>query len=178
MLVSLGDATVLIDANRNVRFSGPSRVTLGPAFLGNTGLIATLTNFNFALRSGWPRGYDRTGNSGAAAEFPLPDNTAITLANMRITRRGLTGGVALELPLELVDRNYIYRPNTTATVFGIPGGLRHVALAFEQNQMTGCDITGSLIVPYSMSQSRFASRLIRVANSISLYLGQAQTKLL
>src|SRR5262249_5078340 len=32
--------------------------------------------------------------------------------------------------------------------FGLSGGLGHIALTLERNQLTGCEITGAMVVPF------------------------------
>jgi hypothetical protein len=163
-----------IDASLNVRIHGFDEVSLAPAMIGSSGVILAAEGVELNLLQSNPEIRMRQATVLLPQDlFPaelLPALPQLILDDARIDARGFNGSVTAEWPLELDedtgayqyrlpkrndDGSFVTNPDGSvvqevreSTLFGLPGGLRHVGLRIEQNQLTGCDITGALIIPY------------------------------
>ena len=149
--VLIGNAAVSLDQNGNISINSELAITIPHCAVGDTGLVIEARNVSFDLRSENPVIVITEADILLPNNLPIPPDTRITMNNARIDSAGFTGEVSLDLALEYdqVTKDFKY-PGTaeTAKIFGIPGGLRHVGIRVEQNQLTGCDISGAMVIPY------------------------------
>jgi hypothetical protein len=166
--------SVAIDESLNVRVDGFASTTLTPSMIGDTGVIVAAEDVEFSLLQANPE----VRIHGARVLLPddlvagslLPLLPQLVLEDATFNLQGFSGSLAVTWPLEFDDdsRAYVYRVPVRAddgtfetdaggdvveelrdaTLLGLPGGVRHIALRFEQNQLTGCDIAGALLVPF------------------------------
>ncbi len=153
--VQVASATIQSNQDGQIEVLGGLRSDLSDAaMIGETGIIITAAHCEFDLFAAAPQvNFDRV-------EIVLPDDLPIPggrviLENSSLSGTGFSGSVSLEFDLHYneANRSFEYFPASggnpeSAQIFGIPGGLHHFALSFDHNQLTNCDITASLIIPY------------------------------
>ncbi|HUG37684.1 MAG TPA: hypothetical protein VML54_12075, partial [Candidatus Limnocylindrales bacterium] len=139
--------SVAVDLGLSARFDSPLMV-------GDTGVIVEAEDIALVLQA------DPALQVGRARIVLPPDlpleGVVVGLDQARLDARGFSGGVSLDLPLAFDETagRFEYLPADAggtaqpATLFGLSGGLRHLAVAIEDNCLTGSDITGALLIPY------------------------------
>ncbi|MCC6629294.1 MAG: hypothetical protein IT340_18050 [Chloroflexi bacterium] len=141
-------ATLHIDANFDITFSGPTVFTLQPTMIGDTGVIVEAANIvpilsaTAPLPAGVPAGAVPAGfrgvyigNAGIHLADPGVPITGVSLNNALIGSSGFSGDVAVDL-------------NLTGSLLGFEFRLTHFGLDFVQNSLTGSDIRGAITVPF------------------------------
>jgi hypothetical protein len=123
----------------------------GPAMVGDTGVVLEVDRLGVSLDPADPAILLHR------ARVTLPPDIqgapAVELTDARLGRDGVSGTVAATWPLEFDEgtRRFVYRaggPPADASLFGLNGGLRQIALTLEDNRLTGADLGGGLLVPY------------------------------
>jgi hypothetical protein len=153
--VTLAMATVTIDAQGRGTVDADADIQLPLCSIGDTGiLVEGIIDFDLNLED--PTLHIREARVVLPEDLPVPAGTSISFQDARLNSTGFSGSVAIDLPLHYNEssRTFEYVPlqpgqsPEPAYLFGISGGLRHIGLVFEQNQLTACDIIGSILVPY------------------------------
>jgi hypothetical protein len=153
--VLLATVTLAVDEERRVTLDSGSAIRLPLCAVGDTGLILEGT-LALDLSPDQPTLRIDDARIILPDTLPLPPGTALLIDDARIRAAGFSGSVSVELPLRYDEstRRYEYPaamdgdPTIPAELFGLSGGLTHVRLTLEQNQLTGCEIRGGLLVPY------------------------------
>jgi Domain of Unknown Function (DUF1080) len=162
-ITSLHPLVITIDGNGRLDldypFENPDGAAIrpvaslnGPAMIGDTGIVVDVQRLSFNLDPADPwLAFDE-------AEVVLPSDLVgplvlpkVRLENALLNRRGFSGHVAAIWPLAFDNGRFVYALDDgpqEATFFGLNGGLSQIGLSFADNQLTGSEIGGGLVIPY------------------------------
>jgi hypothetical protein len=137
---------------------------LTPCMIGNTGVVIQASGVQFDIGAG------HAGVTLQQAKVILPPSLIgnvldvlpqIEFTDAEINNSGFSGTVSLDWPLGKNNAGkFIYRVTVfnsdgstseedhDANLFGINGGIEHFSISIKDNEITGSDIRGQLIVPY------------------------------
>lgn len=149
--------SITVKENLDTTIYGFDSVDIPNCMIGDSGLIINATNifFNFDLSN--PRVIIDQINLILPDDLVIPPGK-ILAKNVEISPQGMSATSALDLNLEYRERNnekkFFYLPTNPGdqemetTIFGIPGGLKHVDIVIENNQPTTFNLEGQLTIPY------------------------------
>jgi hypothetical protein len=160
---ALGSVALSIDAAGTLTFTADVALSLPLCMVGETGLLVRASGVRLLGSLNEPV----VTLDGAEVILPpdlLGSEAAgllprLQLADAQIGPDGFSGHVAAvwDLVYDEAGRELRYQgtgsgtgagTETRAELVGLNGGLRQIALVFENNRLTGADITGALVVPY------------------------------
>ena len=149
----------------------PNASLNGPAMIAGTGVVINISGFSVNMDPDDPS----VGVSKASLLLPpylgdfssLPE---ITIDNALLTRRGFSGTVSADFSLEYNQNRGCFCYKIPRMVDGAPvtdssgnpafdtmdgdlfglfnGGLNHISVQIEQNQLTAFNIIGAMVIPY------------------------------
>ena len=148
--LDIGKLSMSVSASGRIHFAFDNDVSIPPSYLGNSGIIIELKHLsipdldvnNIEISVG-------EANVILPDFFLIPAGTALTLSNATINNRGFSGNCSISIPLRYDDaQKKFFAGDAEASVFGIPGGLKHLEVVVENNQPTTLHLEGQLLVPY------------------------------
>jgi len=120
--------------------------TLEPVMIGDTNIVITVANLSFSF-SGNQKGISF---DSAAIYLPpdLPAAPDLKITHCFIGQNGFSGQVSAEWDLEFDQDTATFEGELAGELFGFKGGLRRVALEFQENLPVSSDIQGQMLIPY------------------------------
>ena len=125
-----------------------------PVMIGSTGIVIAATGVRFDLSAAGPALLIGEARVTLPDDVPVPAGLVVSMTDARLDATGFSGAASLDLDLtydESGSRSF-YSSATggqePASLFGLPGGVRHFALGIERNTLVASDIRGELLVPY------------------------------
>jgi hypothetical protein len=149
-LIEIGTLSLAITAAGRISFDFENDVSIPPSYLGSSGVIIELKHLSVP-------DLDVNNLSISIGEarvilpdfFIIPDGTALTLSDATINNRGFSGNCSIDIPLDYDDaQKKFFAGGNESSIFGIPGGIKHLEVVVENNQPTTFLLEGQLLVPY------------------------------
>lgn len=155
--ISLGSARVGFDLDGYFTLDVTGGITLPRCMIGSTGVILSATNVRWltpnasSLPATLPSGFTGLHFEGATIEIPELPIGQLAMRDVFLGTGGFSGIVqwsdaSAEWSGSGSQGNFT--GVAVGQLAGFHGALTKVALGFQQNAMTACEIEGSLFVPY------------------------------
>lgn len=153
---------ISLDENFDLRFEGFDAFSLKPVMIGNTGIIISAEDvkLDFSRTTTLPEiaaaGFDESfmGVYIGEATIKLPDGLPalapedLVLRNCVIGSGGVGGKLEAHYDPHYDQTTKTFTGSGAGTLFGIPFGLKDIALEFKQNSFQKSEIKGELLLPF------------------------------
>lgn len=137
LYISILDSKLIFNLILGELSFSSSTINVPNCMIGDTGVIFAADNFRFLGSLFDPKISFDSAKIILPDFFIIPPNTEIILSNAEISSIGFSGSCSIDIPL-----------TASSTIFGIPGGLKHVEIKIENNQPVTFNLEGQLLIPY------------------------------
>ena len=157
--IDLPAISVSLDQDFNIDFESSPEISLGPAFIGDTGVVIAVEGIRFHFNSnlplppgrqvGWRGVYVDSARLYLPADFEL-NNVIFGLDEAGIGSGGFFGTLSATFNNTLSETEpYVDDDEEAAGTFlGIPFVLKDIQLSFEQNIPQSAALSSELLIPY------------------------------
>jgi hypothetical protein len=146
-IIELADAGIILNTNGTISLDNKINVNIEESFIGETSILCTLKNISCNTNNASVEFTFDSASVILPEAFIIPTNTEILISNAKINNKGFSGNCSVDLPLTYNNKKF-YAGDKEATIFGIPGGLKHISISIENNQPSAFNLEGQLLVPY------------------------------